>query len=36
MVTVGYGDISAYSETEKIVCIFIIFVGCGVFAYSLN
>lgn len=36
IVTVGYGDIYPENEIEVLVAIFIILVGCGVFAYSLN
>jgi uncharacterized membrane protein SpoIIM required for sporulation len=32
IVTVGYGDISAYTETERIFCIFLMILG--VFAFS--
>ncbi|CAD8124933.1 unnamed protein product [Paramecium sonneborni] len=36
MVTVGYGDITPQNYLEMILCIFIMFLSCGVYAYSLN
>lgn len=36
IVTVGYGDIVPTNLTELIISIFVIIVGCGVFAYSVN
>lgn len=36
MVTVGYGDISPSTYTEKIVSIFITLVSCGVFEFAIN
>ncbi|KRX02405.1 hypothetical protein PPERSA_10022 [Pseudocohnilembus persalinus] len=34
--TVGFGDITPENEIEKIVCILITIVSCGVFAYSVS
>ena len=36
MNTVGYGDIVAQNNLEKIFCIFFIYIACGLFAYTLN
>ena len=36
MITVGYGDIFPVNDLEKIFCIIITLVSCGVFAYSVN
>ncbi|KAL4435261.1 hypothetical protein ABPG74_017353 [Tetrahymena malaccensis] len=36
MITVGYGDITPTTTVERIFVILICFVGCGVFAYSVN
>lgn len=36
MSTIGYGDISAQTVSERIYMIFSIFVSCGIYAYSLN
>jgi hyperpolarization activated cyclic nucleotide-gated potassium channel 2 len=34
--TIGYGDISPVSTTEKIFFLFMAFVACGNFGYVLN
>ena len=34
--TVGYGDISPQTTTERIYGIFMTIVSCGIFAYSVN
>lgn len=36
MITVGYGDISPTTYTEKIISIVITIISCGVFAYAVN
>jgi len=36
MVTVGYGDIYPGNMIERAICIVLIILSCGVFAYSLN
>ena len=36
MITVGYGDIVASNDNERIFVIFVTFIGCGVFAYAIN
>jgi len=36
MSTVGYGDIVAQNDIEKIFCIFFIYMACGLFAYTLT
>ncbi len=36
MVTVGYGDITPTTIIEKIYCIVITLISCGVFAYVVN
>ena len=36
MVTVGYGDISPTNIIERALCIVLMILSCGVFAYSLN
>ncbi len=36
MITVGYGDITPVTVSEKIYCIFITLISCGVFAYVVN
>ncbi|KRX11104.1 Cyclic nucleotide-binding protein [Pseudocohnilembus persalinus] len=35
-VTVGYGDITPTNTREKIYCIFMTLISCGVFAYAVN
>lgn len=32
----GYGDITPTNSLERLVALFIMFFGCGMFAYSLN
>ena len=36
MTAVGYGDLSAVSDNEKLYCIFIMMISCGVFAYLVG
>ena len=36
MITVGYGDIIAYTAIERVFAIIVMLMSCGVFAYSLN
>ncbi len=36
MNTVGYGDILPKNDYEKLYSIFFIYIGCGLFAYSMN
>ena len=36
MITVGYGDITPLTVTEKLYVIFVTLIACGVFAYSIN
>lgn len=36
MITVGYGDINAYTNIERAYAIAVMLLCCGVFAYSLN
>lgn len=36
MMTVGYGDISPTNESEMIVCLISIILGCVVYAYNIN
>jgi len=36
MMTVGYGDIYATNNAERIYNIFSMFVGCGIFGYMMN
>ncbi|KAL4510183.1 hypothetical protein ABPG72_010376 [Tetrahymena utriculariae] len=36
MITVGYGDIIPVTGIEKAICIIIMIISCGVFAYSMN
>ncbi|EWS71163.1 cation channel family transporter (macronuclear) [Tetrahymena thermophila SB210] len=36
MITIGYGDIVPQSTNERVYVIFVAFVSCGVFAYSIN
>ena len=36
MCTIGYGDITPISVSEKIYSIFMIQFSCGVFAYTVN
>ena len=36
MITVGYGDIVAFTIQERIFFCIVILMSCGVFAYSLN
>lgn len=32
--TVGYGDITAYSITEKVICIFLMLIGVIAFSFA--
>lgn len=34
--TVGYGDITPQNTREKLVCMGVMLIGCGFFAYSIN
>jgi len=36
MITVGYGDIVPVSRLEKMYCILMTIISCGVFAYAVN
>jgi hypothetical protein len=36
MITIGYGDIGAVTESEKIFTIFILIIACGFFSYILG
>lgn len=36
MITVGYGDVTAATRNERIYCIVVMIIGCGVFAYTMN
>jgi hypothetical protein len=36
MCTVGYGDISPITNIEKVFCMLIVLIGCGVYAYAIN
>ena len=36
MITVGYGDIVATNNTERVFIICVTFISCGVFAYAIN
>lgn len=36
MVTIGYGDIHAYTSTEMIYAIFAMILASGVFGYAMN
>lgn len=36
MSTVGFGDITPSTNSEKIAVIFLTIVSCGVFAYTIN
>jgi hypothetical protein len=36
MTTVGYGDVLPQNEMEYIVCMIIMLISCGIFAYTLN
>lgn len=36
MITVGYGDINAFTNVERVYAISVMLLSCGVFAYSLN
>jgi hypothetical protein len=36
MTTVGFGDITPVNSDEKIFCIFMMLLSCGVFAYTMN
>lgn len=36
MVTVGYGDVLPITAIEKTVCVILMLVSCGIFAYSMN
>ena len=34
LVTVGYGDITAYSDSEKVMCIFLMLIGVVSFSFA--
>jgi hypothetical protein len=36
MVTVGYGDVLPITPIEKTLCVILMLVSCGIFAYSMN
>lgn len=36
MMTVGYGDITPQNETETVVCLISVLLGCAVYAYNIN
>lgn len=36
MITVGFGDITPNNSQEQVICIFFMFIACGVFAYCIN
>lgn len=36
MTSVGYGDITPANEIETIICTFMMFVACFIFAYCFN
>ncbi|CAK69455.1 unnamed protein product (macronuclear) [Paramecium tetraurelia] len=36
MITVGYGDITPQNYIETTICIILMFMACGVFAFSIN
>ena len=36
MVTVGYGDISPITPTEKLYALFCMLLACGIFGYIMN
>ena len=36
MTTIGFGDIVPVTHREMLLCIFLIFISCGVFGYNLN
>lgn len=36
MLTIGYGDISATNDVERVFIIIIACLTCGVFGYSIN
>lgn len=36
MVTVGYGDVLPVTAAEKTICVVLMLVSCGIFAYSMN
>ncbi|KAL4459349.1 hypothetical protein ABPG74_017962 [Tetrahymena malaccensis] len=36
MTTIGYGDFTAQTQLEKIIMIFIAFLSCGIFGYTIN
>ena len=36
MITVGYGDVTAKNNIELFFSIIIMFLACGVFAFSIN
>ena len=36
MATVGYGDITPYTNNEKIFVMFAMIISCGLFAYSVG
>jgi len=36
MVTVGYGDMSPVNSLEQLICIILMLITCGVFAYAVG
>lgn len=36
MLTIGYGDITPTNNMEKIYCIIMTLIACGIFGYSIN
>ena len=36
LTTVGYGDITVGTETERIICIFIMIAGVGFYSYTIG
>lgn len=36
MVTVGYGDITPVTKSEKITTIFLTMTSCGIFAFAVS
>lgn len=36
MITVGYGDVTPSNTQERLFCIIVMLISCGVFAYSIN